>query len=124
MSASTVDLDDIQGLLRFGYKHQTQASFLLLQVKDSEAARAWLGSVPVNSAASVEPPPETALQLALSCAGLQALGVAEDIVMLFQQSLYLGWAVTAARRAASAMSGLTRQSAGSGVRASACRMCW
>jgi Dyp-type peroxidase family len=90
MSASTVDLDDIQGLLRFGYKHQTQASFLLLQVKDSEAARAWLGSVPVNSAATVEPPPETALQLALSCAGLQALGVAEDIVGAFSAEFVLG----------------------------------
>jgi hypothetical protein len=90
MSARTVDLDDIQGLLRFGYKHQTQASFLLLQVKDSEAARAWLSSVPVNSAATVEPPPETALQLALSCAGLQALGVAEDIVNAFSAEFVLG----------------------------------
>ena len=61
MSASTVDVDDIQGLLRFGYKHQTQASFLLLQVKDRAAACAWLSSVPVNSAVTVEPPPETAL---------------------------------------------------------------
>jgi len=90
MSASTVDVDDIQGLLRFGYKHQTQASFLLLQVKDRAAACAWLSSVPVNSATSVEPPPETALQLALSSAGLQALGVAEDIVGAFSAEFVLG----------------------------------
>ena len=37
-----VELDDIQGLVRFGYKHHTQACFLLLRVKDRDAARAWL----------------------------------------------------------------------------------
>lgn len=90
MSAGTVELDDIQGLLRFGYKHQTQASFLLLRVKDREAARAWLASVPVSSAATVEPPPDTALQLALSREGLQALGVADDIVNAFSPEFVSG----------------------------------
>lgn len=90
MSARTVELDDIQGLLRFGYKHQTQASFLLLRVKDREAARAWLASVPVSSAATVEPPPDTALQLALSREGLQALGVADDIVNAFSPEFVSG----------------------------------
>jgi hypothetical protein len=45
-SALPVDLDDIQGLVRFGYKHHTEASFLLLRVKDRDAARRWLASVP------------------------------------------------------------------------------
>lgn len=90
MSARRVELDDIQGLLRFGYKHQTQASFLLLRVKDREAARAWLASVPVSSAATVEPPPDTALQLALSREGLQALGVADDIVNAFSPEFVSG----------------------------------
>ncbi len=37
-----VELDDIQGLVRFGYKHHTEACFLLLRVKDREPrARGW-----------------------------------------------------------------------------------
>lgn len=90
MSAGTVELDDIQGLLRFGYKHQTQASFLLLQIKDREAARAWLASVPVTSAVTAVPSPDTALQLALSREGLQALGVADDIVNAFSPEFVSG----------------------------------
>ena len=90
MSTRTVEFDDIQGLLRFGYKHQTQATFLLLQIKDREAARAWLASVPVSSAASAEPPPDTALQLALSRDGLQALSVADDIVNAFSPEFVSG----------------------------------
>ena len=38
-SALPVELDDIQGLVRFGYKHHTEASFLLLRVTDPDAAR-------------------------------------------------------------------------------------
>ena len=41
MSAASVELDDIQGLVRFGYKRLTEACFLLLRVKNPEAARAW-----------------------------------------------------------------------------------
>ena len=44
-----VELDDIQGLVRFGYKHHTEASFLLLRVSDRDAARRWLATVPVST---------------------------------------------------------------------------
>ena len=85
-----VDLDDIQGLVRFGYKHHTQACFLLLRIKDLEAARAWLAAAPVTSAATVEPPPATVLQLALSSEGLRALGVASDMVEAFSPEFVSG----------------------------------
>ncbi len=78
-----VELDDIQGLVRFGYKHLTQASFLLLRVKDRAAARAWLAAAPVTSAVTIEPPPQTALQIAFTSEGLRALGLAADIVNSF-----------------------------------------
>jgi len=35
-----VELEDIQGLVRFAYKHHTEALFLLLRVTDRAAARA------------------------------------------------------------------------------------
>lgn len=82
-SAASVELDDIQGLVRFGYKYHTEACFLLLRITDAGAARAWLAAVPVASAMTLEPPPPTALQVALSSEGLRALGVAADVVAAF-----------------------------------------
>jgi deferrochelatase/peroxidase EfeB len=88
--APAVELDDVQGLLRFGYKHHTQSCFLLLRVKNREAARAWLAAMPVSSAMAAEPPPETALQVALSSEGLLALDVAPDIVGAFSAEFVSG----------------------------------
>jgi len=96
--AAPVELDDIQGLIRFGYKRHTQACFLLLRVKDREAARVWLAAVaPVTSAATIEPPPQTALQVALSSEGLRALGVPSDIVEGFAAEFVSGMSSDASR---------------------------
>ena len=62
-SALAVDFDDIQGLVRFGYKHHTEASFLLLRVTDRDAARRWLSTVPVSTAVTTDPLPEFAIQV-------------------------------------------------------------
>ncbi len=85
----TTEFDDIQGIVRFGYKHHTEACFLLLQVQDQAAACTWLATAPVASAATAEPPPATVLQLALTSEGLRALGVPEDTVAGFS-SEFLG----------------------------------
>ena len=95
--ALPVELDDIQGLVRFGYKRHKQACFLLLRIKDLNAARAWLAAAPVTSAAMVEPPPATALQVALSSDGLRALGVAGDIVEAFSAEFVSGMGSDASR---------------------------
>ena len=94
---NTVELDDIQGLLRFGYKHHTEACFVLLRVKDRAAARAWLAAAPVTTAAPAEPPPATVLQLALSSEGLRALGVPGDIVDAFSSEFVSGMGGDASR---------------------------
>ena len=77
-----VDYDDIQGLVRFGYRRLTQACFLLLRVRDAEAARAWLRAVRRSAARADRGAAarRTAMQVALSCPGLRALGVPEDII--------------------------------------------
>jgi len=97
-----VDRDDIQGLLRSGYGHHTEACFLLLRIKDREAARAWLLAAPVTSAAVSERPsgtdasaaaeslPETVLQVALSSEGLRALELADDIIEGFAAEFVSG----------------------------------
>lgn len=96
-TALPVELDDIQGLVRFGYKHHTEASFLLLRVTDRDAARRWLATVPVCSAETVEPPPATALQIAFGAEGLRALGVSGDIVDRFAAEFVSGMADDANR---------------------------
>lgn len=88
--AGSLELDDMQGLLRFGFKHLTKASFLLLRIKDRDAARAWLAAAPVTSAVTANPPPPTALQVALTSEGLLALGVAQDIVDSFSNEYVAG----------------------------------
>ena len=94
---SAVELDDIQGLVRFGYKHLTEASFVLLRIKNRDAARAWLAAAPVASAVTVEPPPQTALQLAITSDGLRALGLAPDIVDGFSAEYLAGMGADANR---------------------------
>jgi hypothetical protein len=51
VTMSEFDYADVQGLVRFGYRKMTKASYALLRVKDAVAARAWLRSAPVTSAA-------------------------------------------------------------------------
>jgi deferrochelatase/peroxidase EfeB len=87
-----IDLDDIQGLLRFGFKHHTEAVFLLLQVTDAAAARRWLGQVQVTSSVSRDPLPKTVLQVALTSAGMRALGVGADVVGGFSEEFLEGMA--------------------------------
>ena len=93
----SVELDDIQGLVRFGYKHHTEAAFLLLRVKDREAACRWLASVPVSTATTIEPPSETAVQVALTAPGMRALGVDDAIVESFADEFVSGLADDANR---------------------------
>ena len=38
----TPEFDDIQGIVRYGFKHHTEACFLLLRVTNPAAARAIL----------------------------------------------------------------------------------
>lgn len=93
----SVELDDVQGLLRFGYKHLTEACFLLLRVKDPAAARAWLAQAPVTSAVRADPLPETALHVALTSEGLRSLEVDPDLLAEFSAEFVAGMASDAAR---------------------------
>jgi deferrochelatase/peroxidase EfeB len=97
LPAKSVDLGDIQGLVRFGYKHLTEAKFVLLQIADVVAARVWLGSAPVSTAREQQPPPETALQVAFTAGGLLALGVPPAVVSGFSHEFLVGMAAEPSR---------------------------
>jgi len=84
-----LDFNDVQGLLRFGYKHHTESAFALLRVRNHAAARAWLAAAPVGTAAK-GPVPPTVLQVALSAEGLRELGVPAGIIAGFAPEFVAG----------------------------------
>jgi hypothetical protein len=90
--ASGVVFDDIQGLVRFGHGHLTEATFLLLRIEDPRAARAWLAAAPVTDATDANPLPDTALQIAFTSGGLRRLGLAEDAIGGFSEEFLSGMA--------------------------------
>src|SRR4030095_8251511 len=77
---SQVDYADVQGLVRFGYGHMTSASYVLVRVKNADAAKAWLRSAPVTTAVAQKPPPNTAMNIAVKAPGLRAVRGAESII--------------------------------------------
>jgi Dyp-type peroxidase family len=92
VTMSEFDYADVQGLVRFGYRKMTKASYALLRVKDAVAARAWLRSAPVTSAAEMNPPPTTALHVAFTASGLGALGVLASVIAEFSHEFRGGMA--------------------------------
>jgi Dyp-type peroxidase family len=85
-----VELDDVQGLVRFGYGSLTEAVYVLAHVKNVDAARAWLRSAPVTTAATMSSPPLTALQIAFTAPGMWALGVSAEVCAGFSSEFLDG----------------------------------
>ena len=80
-----LDLDDIQGNILRGYGFPA-AGYLFVRVDDPAAGRRWLGELidPITTAAEwVEGKPEHTLNVAVTAAGLAALGVPEPILETF-----------------------------------------
>ena len=90
--APGVVFDDVQGLVRFGHGHLSEAVFLLLRIEDAAAARAWLAAAPVTSARDVNPLPDTALQIAFTSGGLRRLGLGEGAITGFSDEFLSGMA--------------------------------
>src|SRR5687768_13459147 len=81
--AAPIDYEDVQGILRFGHGKLTRACFYPVQIRDAAAARQWLREVPVTRAVTQKPLPVSALQVALTAAGMRTLAVPDHIVESF-----------------------------------------
>ncbi|HSQ28407.1 MAG TPA: hypothetical protein VLN49_01070 [Gemmatimonadaceae bacterium] len=90
MTSTDVDYRDVQGLVRFGYRHMTEAMYVLVRVKDARAARVWLRSAPITSAVTMTPPPSAALHIAFTAPGFQALGVPASVLAGFSAEFLAG----------------------------------
>jgi deferrochelatase/peroxidase EfeB len=82
MRVTDEDYRDIQGLVRFGYKHLASARFYVLTFNDLTAAGAWLAAAPVTTAVKGKRP-GAALNVAFTYEGLQRLCDREDILVQF-----------------------------------------
>jgi deferrochelatase/peroxidase EfeB len=89
---SSVEYDDVQGLVRFGHGHLKAACYFLLSIKNAASARSWLGTAPVTAALKASPLPRTALQVALTRKGLEALGVDPNVIAGFSAEFIAGMA--------------------------------
>ena len=96
-SANTLELAHIQGLALFGYGHLEYAAYLFLHLGDGAQARRWLAALlpQVTSAGESkgqEGKGRGAVSLALTFAGLRALGLAEDALATFPRQFQEGMA--------------------------------
>ncbi|MBS0264463.1 MAG: peroxidase, partial [Planctomycetes bacterium] len=98
VGSSGVDFADVQGLVRYGYKHMPRAAYVLVRVQDATAARAWLRTARVTSAEAIQPPPSEALQVAFTADGLHALGVPSAVIDGFSDEFRGGMAETSRAR--------------------------
>ena len=94
---SAVDYSDVQGMVRFGFGNMTEAIYLLLTVRNPDAARTWLAQAPVTTALERNPVPSTALQVAFSRQGLESLQVPEEVLAGFSAEFLAGMAGDANR---------------------------
>jgi len=90
--SSHVDYNDIQGIVRFGYARMTEASYYLVKIRNAAVARSWLAGAPVTSAVKLDQPPKTALQVAFTRQGLEALGVPPFVMAGFSSEFLAGMA--------------------------------
>ena len=90
MTSYAVDFSDVQGLVRFGYGALPEASFLLLRIRDAAAASAWLAAAPVTNALELDKAPPTALHVAFTRQGLEALALPPQILSGFSDEFLSG----------------------------------
>ncbi len=90
MSSYAVDFSDVQGLVRFGYSALTEASFEVLRIRDAAAAAAWLTVAPVTNAIELDKAPQTALQVAFTRQGLEALRLGPQVISGFSDEFLSG----------------------------------
>ncbi|MDB4943991.1 MAG: Dyp-type peroxidase [Labilithrix sp.] len=95
-----LDLDDIQGLVLFGHGHLPHARYLHVSFGLGSEPRAWLRGLrgEVNSARRKQLHPGRRVQVALTVAGLAALGLSAAELATFPRELVEGMAGPARAR--------------------------
>ena len=88
----TLELDDMQGLIRRGYGDMYHASFLLLEITDAGAARRWLAGLDGAITDGDNKPPYGRLNIAFTYSGLERLGLEKAALDGFSREFREGMA--------------------------------
>jgi Dyp-type peroxidase family len=90
---------DLQGIITTGYGHLRHAAFLFVRFEDQVSAKGWLRGI-LPTLTTAEPwekdalgrkrRPDSTLNLALTCQGLQTFGLPEETVASFPTEFVLG----------------------------------
>ena len=91
-----IEASDVQGLVLQGYGKLRAAAYVVLEVTDAEAARAWLRGALPEISLGAERPATSALNLALTAAGLSRLGLPPETTAGFSLEFLEG--ITSAHR--------------------------
>lgn len=94
----TLELEDIQGIIVRGYGQLKAATFVLLKVTDAKATRGWLGDLADEVRDGRERPEETCVNVAVTHAGLAALGLPPSALRSFALEFQFGLAGSDAHR--------------------------
>jgi deferrochelatase/peroxidase EfeB len=86
-----VDYKDVQAMVRFGFGKMTEACYYLVHIKNAAAAKEWLLKMQAHiTTAEITPSLRTALQVAFTRQGLEALGVPERVIAGFSTEFITG----------------------------------
>ncbi|GAC1427590.1 MAG: peroxidase [Chloroflexota bacterium] len=97
--AEILDLDDMQGIITRGYADLRAAAYMMLEIGDPGAARAWLSRLAGMVTAAPARPRATALNVAFTASGVRALGLAPETLALFSTEFVEGMTTMHRQRA-------------------------
>lgn len=89
---STLNKQEIQGIILRGYSNLPSANYMLLQVDDRSKAKQWIAEKQKNITDGVHKPKNTAMNIAFTLAGLKALGLKESAINSFSNEFVEGMA--------------------------------
>jgi Dyp-type peroxidase family len=98
LAPEPADLEDLQGLVVRGYANLTAASFLLLEITNSAAARAWLAMTADLVTDARSRPTENSLNVAFTSSGLHSLGLEGRVLGMFPNEFVEGMVTPFRRR--------------------------
>src|SRR5947209_9314110 len=81
--ADALNFEDVQGIIMRGYGNLTAACYVLLEISNPDAARAWLNSLAGTITTGQAPPEDNACNIAFTCSGLKKLGLEPSVLAMF-----------------------------------------
>ncbi len=89
---AALELEDIQGLVAFGYGHLEYAAYLFLHLTDAAPARAWLAQIATQVTPARTQKGTEAVHIAFTSEGLTQIGLPDEALKTFPRQYQEGMA--------------------------------